>query len=184
MGISVLARLEILIRYHPGMGRQWIRWNHLSGASDAFSTAWVCVQARGLLRLSCADIDSSSPVYATSAANDAGTLPATTSLYNLVDHPIGIVPVTHVDKAKDQLDKAWEGSGDKGSPMLYNRLYEGKKPYYDAAAMHGIPVGIQIVGRHWEDEKVIKMMRVVDDALGVRGFGPGTWSSARPAKQE
>ncbi|KAG8852243.1 hypothetical protein FRB96_008889 [Tulasnella sp. 330] len=118
------------------------------------------------------------------AANDAGTLPATTSLYNLADHPIGIVPVIRVDKTRDQLDKAWEESGEKGSPMVYNRLYEGKKPYYDATAMHGIPVGVQIVGRHWEDEKVIKMMRVVDHALGVRGFGPGTWSSAQGVKLE
>jgi hypothetical protein len=36
-----------------------------------------------------------------------------------------------------------------------------------------VPVGVQIVGRRWEDEKVIGMMHVVDQALGPRGFGPG-----------
>lgn len=36
-------------------------------------------------------------------------------------------------------------------------------------------VGIQIVGRRWEDEKVIATMRAIDQALGPRGFGPGSW---------
>jgi hypothetical protein len=31
----------------------------------------------------------------------------------------------------------------------------------------------QLVGRTWEDEKVLAMMGVLDDALGERGFGPG-----------
>jgi amidase len=42
--------------------------------------------------------------------------------------------------------------------------------------MDGMPIGVQIAGKIWEDEKVLAMMRVVDDALGKeRGFGPGSW---------
>ncbi|OBZ73562.1 putative amidase PB8B6.03 [Grifola frondosa] len=52
-----------------------------------------------------------------------------------------------------------------------------KKGWYDAAAMAGLPVGVQVVGRRWEEEKVLGMMRVVDGALGERGFGPGSWSA-------
>ncbi|KAG8878215.1 hypothetical protein FRB98_006316 [Tulasnella sp. 332] len=118
------------------------------------------------------------------ASTHAGVLPATTALYNVVDHPIGVVPVTRVDQTKDQLTKSWEASGNQGSPFIYSQLYEGKQPYYDATAMHGIPVGVQIVGRHWEDEKVIKMMRVVDDALGERGFGPGSYSLTSTTKHD
>ena len=44
---------------------------------------------------------------------------------------------------------------------------------YDAEAMKGLPVSVQIVGKKWEEEKVIEMMKVVDAALGERGFGPG-----------
>jgi Asp-tRNA(Asn)/Glu-tRNA(Gln) amidotransferase A subunit family amidase len=40
--------------------------------------------------------------------------------------------------------------------------------------MKGLPVGVQLVGNKWEDEKVIAMMRVLDDALGARGFGAGS----------
>lgn len=89
---------------------------------------------------------------------------------------MGVVPVTRVDKSKDALTKEWhETGGPKGSPFVFGKAYEGKTPAYDAVAMHGIPVGIQVVGRAWEDEKVIEMMKVVDNALGKRDFGPGVW---------
>lgn len=38
---------------------------------------------------------------------------------------------------------------------------------------------VQVVGKKWEEEKVIEMMKVVDQALGPRGFGPGSWSKQR-----
>ena len=47
---------------------------------------------------------------------------------------------------------------------------------YAPEKMAGLPVGVQVVGRAWEDEKVLAMMKVVDEALGPRGFGPGAWT--------
>jgi hypothetical protein len=42
-----------------------------------------------------------------------------------------------------------------------------------------MPVGIQVVGKKWEEEKVLAMMQVVDEALGKdRGFGPGSWDES------
>lgn len=32
--------------------------------------------------------------------------------------------------------------------------------------MHGLPVGVQVVGRRLEEEKVIAVMKRVEDALG------------------
>ncbi len=43
---------------------------------------------------------------------------------------------------------------------------------------HTFNVGIQVIGRHWEDEKVLAVMHVVDKALGSRGFAPGAWKAA------
>lgn len=61
--------------------------------------------------------------------------------------------------------------------MLEKRLY-GKGGAYDADKMRGLPIGIQIVGRRWQEEKVIEMMKVVDGALGPsRGFGPSSWEA-------
>ncbi|KAI0741898.1 amidase signature enzyme [Daedaleopsis nitida] len=51
--------------------------------------------------------------------------------------------------------------------------------YYDVRRMAGIPVGVQVVGRKWEEEKVVEMMKVVDHALGPRDFGPFCWREQR-----
>jgi len=101
------------------------------------------------------------------------SLAAATTLYNIVNSPSGCIPVTTVDGVKDKITEEWSKAS---SPSLVEKvLYRGRKPIYDPVAMQGMPVGIQVVGRKWEDEKVLAMMRVVDSALGKdRGFGPGS----------
>jgi hypothetical protein len=100
-------------------------------------------------------------------------LAAATILYNIVDSPVGTVPVTRVDAFKDELTESWFNGPGHGSKILERDIFEGKSPIYNAKKMANIPVGVQIVGKRWEDEKVISMMHVVDHALGPRGFGPG-----------
>jgi hypothetical protein len=85
--------------------------------------------------------------------------------------------VTRVNPQLDALPKDWlttPRSATPSSKEIDKSLYGGKWGY-DADAMEGLPVGIQLVGRRWEDEKVIEMMKVVDAALGERGFGPDGW---------
>ncbi|KAG8855311.1 hypothetical protein FRB96_007109 [Tulasnella sp. 330] len=175
----IMSRLILNFR-----GRSVHEFVALAGARDEYCRRFVreVWEAYGFDGIICPV--QAMPSVPHGASTHAGVLPATTALYNVVDHPIGVVPVTRVDQAKDQLTKSWEASGNQGSPFIYSQLYEGKQPYYDAMAMHGIPVGVQIVGRHWEDEKVIKMMRVVDDALGERGFGPGSYSLTSTTKHD
>lgn len=40
---------------------------------------------------------------------------------------------------------------------------------YDAEAMHGLPLGIQVVGRRLEEERVLEAMKVIEDALKEQG---------------
>jgi Amidase len=91
-----------------------------------------------------------------------------TLLYNVVDSPVGSIPVTRVDPSLDGLTEEWttrgEGKG-QGSVLLEKVMYGSNSPAYDVNAMKGLPVGIQLVGKRWEDEKVIEMMKVVDGAL-------------------
>ncbi|GAA6062135.1 hypothetical protein JCM10212_003170 [Sporobolomyces blumeae] len=67
----------------------------------------------------------------------------------------------------------------KGSKLAEGRSYgttldtPASKRIYDAVEMEGLPVGIQLVGGWGEEERVIEGMKVVDRALGKRGFGPG-----------
>lgn len=105
-------------------------------------------------------------------------LACATLLYNMIDSPVGVVPVTRVDPVRDALTDEWREAPGAGSKLLEHEMY-GPKGAYDVQAMEGLPVGVQIVGEAWGEEKVLAMMRVVDDALGPRGFGPGSWDSSK-----
>lgn len=47
-----------------------------------------------------------------------------------------------------------------------NGVAQGAYKLYDAQAMHGLPVGIQVIGRRLEEEKVLAIMKRVEEALG------------------
>ena len=108
----------------------------------------------------------------------AGTL-----FYNLLDCPVGSVPVTRVNPKLDALPNGWltKTSINTTSSKEMDKILYGEKWGYNADAMEGLPVGIQLVGRKWEEEKVVEMMKVVDAALGERGFGPDGWQKWRVA---
>ncbi|KAK9473896.1 amidase signature domain-containing protein [Dipodascopsis tothii] len=80
------------------------------------------------------------------------------SLFNLVDHSAGVLPVTKVDRVLDALPPTFDAK-------KLNYFAKGAYRNYDANKMHGLPVGVQIVGGRLEEEKVLKGMGVVIDAL-------------------
>ncbi|TQV98493.1 acetamidase [Cordyceps javanica] len=86
-----------------------------------------------------------------------------TFLFNLLDYTAGVIPVTHVDKEKDQLPKGFEARN-------LNGVARGAYKHYNADDMHGLPVGVQVVGRRLEEEKVLTLMKRVEDALGDDKF--------------
>lgn len=48
-----------------------------------------------------------------------------------------------------------------------NGVAKGAYKHYDAEKMHGLPVGVQVVGRRLEEEKVLGVMQTIEDALGT-----------------
>ena len=76
-----------------------------------------------------------------------------TIVYNIVDSPVGVVPVTRVDPELDAVTEEWFSGPDRGSRLL-ERLVYGKNGMYDPQEMRGLPVGVQIVGKPWEEERV------------------------------
>ena len=108
-----------------------------------------------------------------------------TLFYNLLDCPAGTIPVTRVDPKLDALPDDWLStpSSTPSSKELDKLLYEGMWGY-DAVAMEGLPVGVQLAGKRWEDEKVVEMMKVVDAALGERGFGPDGWEKWKATRPD
>jgi nitrogen regulatory protein PII-like uncharacterized protein len=69
------------------------------------------------------------------------------------------MPITHVDKALDQLPSDL-------SIKKLNGVAQGAYKHYDATAMHGLPVAVQIVGQRLEEEKVLSIMKRIEDMLG------------------
>jgi Asp-tRNA(Asn)/Glu-tRNA(Gln) amidotransferase A subunit family amidase len=67
--------------------------------------------------------------------------------------------VTHVDRTKDELHNF--------KPK--NHLEAKQYNIYNADKMHGLPIGVQVVGRRLEEEKVLEGMKVVESSLQRKG---------------
>jgi len=78
--------------------------------------------------------------------------------YNLLDQPAGVVPVTRV--RVDETRR--ENPGDR---------VEKRAAEIEAQSV-GLPVGIQVVGRPWEDPEVLAMMRLVEAHVRKRDDFP------------
>ena len=73
------------------------------------------------------------------------------------------MPITHVDKALDQLPSDF-------SLKKLNGVAQGAYKLYDATAMHGLPVAVQVVGQRLEEEKVLAVMQRIERALGSERY--------------
>lgn len=69
------------------------------------------------------------------------------------------MPITHVDRALDGLPAGFDA-------RKLNGVARGAYKHYDADAMHGLPVAVQVVGQRLEEEKVLAAMARLEDALG------------------
>lgn len=107
---------------------------------------------------------------------------AYTESINIMDYSAAVIPVTRADKSVDVFDygyqplnevdrKNWEAC----KPILaipsvvlrYTNLnFEDDADTYD-----GAPVGLQIVARKWEEEKVWAIAKILDTALKNRSEG-------------
>ncbi|KAL2212795.1 acetamidase [Sarocladium strictum] len=75
---------------------------------------------------------------------------------NVLDYSAVTIPVTHCDKDIDVFDERYV-------PM--NSLDEETWKDYDAETYHGALVGLQLVGRRFEEEKIIALAAIIAGAL-------------------
>lgn len=71
--------------------------------------------------------------------------------------------MTHVDRIKDQLPADF-------ALNKLNGVARGAYKLYNADKMHGLPVGVQVIGRRLEEEKVLAIMQRIEDALVADKF--------------
>lgn len=84
------------------------------------------------------------------------------TIFPQLDYSCGILPVTHVDKDLDQLPFDFNMKN-------LNGVARGAYKHYDATAMHGLPVAVQVVGQRLQEEKVLALMERVEAALDKHG---------------
>lgn len=105
------------------------------------------------------------PAHATTAAplgaaEDFTLAFSFTARYNLLDMPAGVVPVTRV--------RTGEARGDRTGDRFERIAGEIE------ARSAGLPVGIQIVGRPWQEQTVLAIMRAVQESARGRPDYPAT----------
>ena len=83
---------------------------------------------------------------------------ASVMLYNILDMPAGVVPVTCVRASTDHFPTT---TGAGSSDLLEKRL----RAAYNADAQAGLPVGVQVVALPFEEEQCLRAMREVADAV-------------------
>jgi Asp-tRNA(Asn)/Glu-tRNA(Gln) amidotransferase A subunit family amidase len=71
-----------------------------------------------------------------------------------------------VDKDIDHLPEGFFSSAEYNS---MNAVARGAYSVYDAESMHGLPLGVQVVGGRLEEEKVLEGMKVIEAALKSQG---------------
>jgi amidase len=81
-----------------------------------------------------------------------------TSQWNLLDYPGLVFPVSKVDKDVD----AWNGD-----EQILGELDQENRELWDPEEFHGGPVGLQLVGRRFEDEKIVAILEYITEKIGL-----------------
>jgi Asp-tRNA(Asn)/Glu-tRNA(Gln) amidotransferase A subunit family amidase len=99
------------------------------------------------------------------AMQDAVSSCGYTFLWNLLDYTAGVLPVSHVDPKKDGLAAPYRTV--LRQLGANHALGRGAWKHYDATKMAGLPTAVQVVGRRWQEEKVLGYMAAVERALAA-----------------
>ena len=80
-----------------------------------------------------------------------------TKVFNFVDYPAVVLPAGHVSKELDG-----EAAQKMGEYEPRNALDEWNWKLFDLDSMHGLPIGVQVVGRRLMEEKVLGAAKAID----------------------
>ncbi|KZV72069.1 amidase signature enzyme [Peniophora sp. CONT] len=106
-------------------------------------------------------VPNASPAFAHGAGDSQWKSCGYTFLWNILDYSAGVLPVTRVDRIHDSVSP--------GTFRARNAIEAQVWAGYNADTMHGLPVGVQVVGRRYEEEKVLQGMKIVEGLLAEQG---------------
>ncbi|KAI0372038.1 amidase signature enzyme [Pilatotrama ljubarskyi] len=169
------AWASLLEIFHP---RTALEERRLIVERDAYRAAWHEAWRREGLDLLLTVPHALPAIPKEPVASDKATLVSANYafLYNVLDCTAGAMPVSYVDRERDGCEPDY-----RQSPAYRNMndVARAVHDLYDADAMHGMPVGVQVVGGRFQEEQVIAGMKLVEHALwaGGKGFVPRRFST-------
>ncbi|KAF1937439.1 amidase [Clathrospora elynae] len=83
-----------------------------------------------------------------------------TKVFNFVDYPAVVLPAGQVSKALDS-----EAARTMCAYQPRNSLDKWNWRTFDVDLMHGMPIGVQVVARRLQEEKVLGAAKVIDEIL-------------------
>lgn len=83
-----------------------------------------------------------------------------TAQWNILDYPALVFPVTKVDHNVDKVDEGYE-------PMNAKDEYNHQLWLSGPEKFKGAPISLQLVGRRYEDEKVVEALDFIKEQIGL-----------------
>ena len=90
---------------------------------------------------------------------------AYTFAWNLLNQPIGVLPVTQFSSKLDCIEAEWPRPFDFKALFSQTLLKRAAQHYYAASCIDGLPIGIQVIGRSNQDELVLAAMSKIESLL-------------------
>ncbi|CAF0935664.1 unnamed protein product [Adineta ricciae] len=156
---TALPLTEWILNQPEVTKRSWMEMNELVSNRENYRTQYAQIWNERETSLHCS-IDCLLTPAAPSAASLHGTSKwwGYTSVWNLLDYPAVIFPVTTVDLEKDQVELDYQARSALDEENY--RLYSSPTAYINA------PICLQLVGRRYSDEKLMKCLEIIEQAMG------------------
>ncbi|KAH9941326.1 amidase signature enzyme [Epithele typhae] len=159
------AWADLLACFHP---RSALEEHGLVLQRDAYRARWHDAWRREGLDFVLTPVHALPAMPIEPEVSDKATLVSAnySFLYNVLDYAAGVLPVGRVDKARDSYTAGFKKSDKyRGLSDVARQVHE----IYDAEAMDGLPLSVQVVAGRFEEEKALAGMEVVEAALRESG---------------
>lgn len=141
--------------------RNWTEMNELIVERENYRTNYTTIWNERETQNNCSIDCLLAPVGPSAAPlHDTAKWWGYTSVWNLLDYPAAVFPVTTVDLNKDQVELDYQPRNNLDEENY--RLYSSPKVYENA------PIGLQVICRRYNDEKVMKCLELIEQAMGRR----------------
>lgn len=159
VGEPILPLTKFIIHEQPTVkdhtqGELWELCLKRDTYRAVYSRAWASTGAKDGNEV---DVILCPPSFGAATPHDQSRYWGYTAIWNLLDYPGAVFPVTTVDPAKDLKDVNYVPVNDEDK-FVYD-MYSPEK-YANA------PVSLQVIGRRQQDEKTLAALKEIERAMG------------------